>query len=91
MGEVRAALAERPGLAPLDYLRSLGLGSLPAWPLPGDDAAEIVVFRRGDTGFARLWTAVGSGDDGEIDLAVAKATETAIHGPSGFWAKGLGD
>ncbi|MFD0386548.1 hypothetical protein ACFQ2B_40850 [Streptomyces stramineus] len=90
-GQIRAALAERPGMAPLDYLTSLNLATLPAWPLPDDDEAEIVVYRRGATGFGRLWAAVGSGDDAEIDRAIAKATEFAGHGPSEFWARGLGD
>lgn len=90
-GEVRAALAERPGMAPLDYLASLSLAMLPAWPLPDDDAAEVVVYRRSGTGFGRLWAAIASGDDTEIERAVAKMTDIAVHGPSEFWARGLGD
>ena len=34
---------------------------------------------------------VGSGDDAEIDRAMARATDVAVHGPSEFWARGLGD
>ncbi|MCX5054517.1 MULTISPECIES: hypothetical protein [unclassified Streptomyces] len=76
---------------PLDYLTSLGLATLPAWPLPNDAAAEVVVHRRSGTGFSRLWAAIGSGDDAEIDRAIARATDVAVHGPSEFWARGLGD
>ncbi|MGW1226094.1 hypothetical protein [Streptomyces sp. NPDC002530] len=90
-GEIRAALAERSGMAPLDYLTGLGLATLPAWPLPDDDAAEVVVYRRGGTGFSHLWTAIGSGDGTDIDRAIATALEVAVHGPSEFWARGLGD
>ncbi|MGW0491161.1 hypothetical protein [Streptomyces olivaceus] len=86
-GEVRAALAERPAMAPPDYLASLNLATLPAWPLPADAAAEVVVYRRGGTGFGRLWNAIGSGDEAEIDRVIAKAAQ----GPSGFWARSLGD
>lgn len=89
--EIRAALAERPAMPPLDYLTSLGLATLPAWPLPGDDAAVVVVYRRGGTGFGRLWAAISSGDHAEIDRAIAKLTEAAVHGPSEFWARGMGD
>ncbi|MGR4882866.1 hypothetical protein ACIPUC_26150 [Streptomyces sp. LARHCF249] len=90
-GEIRDALGERPGMTPLDYLTSLGLATLPAWPLPNDAAAEVVVYRRSGTGFSRLWAASGSGDDAEIDRAIAGATDVAVHGPSEFWARGLGD
>ncbi|MFF8910542.1 hypothetical protein [Streptomyces olivaceoviridis] len=90
-GEVRAALAGRPEMEPHLYLRSLGLATLPVWPLPGDDAAEVVVYRGGGTGFGRLWNAVGAGDEAETDRLVERLTETAVHGPSGFWARGLGD
>lgn len=90
-GEIRAALAQRPGMPPLDYLTSLNLATLPAWPLPDDDETKVVVYRRGGTGFGRLWDAIGSGDDAEIDRAIAKATDAAVHGPSEFWARSLGD
>lgn len=90
-GKIRAALAERCGMLPLDYLTSLSLATLPAWPLPDDDAADVVVYRRSGTGFSRLWAAIGSGDDTETDRAIAKLTETSVHGPSQFWARGLGD
>lgn len=90
-GEIRAALAERPGMAPSDYLASLGLATLPAWPLPDDAGTVVVVYRRSGTGFSSLWNAIGSGDDSEIDSAIAKATEFAVHGPSEFSARHLGD
>jgi hypothetical protein len=90
-GEIRAALGERPGMPPLDYLTSLGLATLPARSLPNDAAAEVVVYRRSGTGFSRLWAAIGSGDDAEIDRAIARVTDVAIHGASEFWARGLGD
>lgn len=90
-GEIRAALAERPKMPPLDYLTSLSLATLPAWPLPDDDAAEVVVYLRSGTGFSRLWAAIGSGDDTETDRAIGKLTGTAVHGPSQSWARGLGD
>ncbi|MFE4539667.1 hypothetical protein ACFRKB_32155 [Streptomyces scopuliridis] len=90
-GEIRGALGERLGMPPLDYLTSLGLATLPAWPLPDDDAVEVVVYRRSGTGFGRLWTAIANGDDTEIDRAIAKAAHFAVHGPSEFWARGLGD
>ncbi|MGW0948499.1 hypothetical protein ACWD4O_38915 [Streptomyces sp. NPDC002623] len=90
-GEIRAALAERSGMPPLDYLTSLSLSTLPAWPLPDHDATQVVVYRRNGTGFSALWNAIGSGDDTEIDRAIAKLTDAAVHGPSQFWARGLGD
>lgn len=90
-GDVRAALAERPGMEPPLYLRSLSLATLPEWPLPDDDAAEVVVYRRGGTGFGLLWNAVAVGDEAEVQRLVARLTESAVHGPSGFWARGLGD
>ncbi|WP_371645578.1 hypothetical protein OG974_05125 [Streptomyces sp. NBC_00597] len=58
---------------------------------PNDAAAEVVVYRRSGTGFSRLWAAIGSGDDAEIDRTIARATDVAVHGPSEFWARGLGD
>ncbi|MEJ8654681.1 hypothetical protein WKI65_43285 [Streptomyces sp. MS1.AVA.3] len=54
-------------------------------------AAEVIVCRRGGTGFGRLWTAIGSGDKTEIERAIAKLNDVAVHGPSEFWARGLGD
>ncbi|MFE7118201.1 hypothetical protein ACFU99_22565 [Streptomyces sp. NPDC057654] len=89
-GKLCAALEERPGMSPLDYLTSLRLDTLPAWPLPDDAAAVVVVYRRGGTGFSRLWSAIGKGDEAEINRAITKLID-AIHGPSGFWARGLGD
>ncbi|MER5277776.1 hypothetical protein ABT025_18735 [Streptomyces sp. NPDC002809] len=88
--EVRAALAERPGMAPELYLRSLGLAALPAWPLPDDDASHVIVFRRSGVGFGDLWRAIGDGDEAEIDRVIGKVNEYVL-GPSGFWARSLGD
>lgn len=87
---VPARHSNLPESYPLDCLTSLGLATLPAWPLPNDAAAEAV-HRCGGTGFSRLWAAVGSGDGAEIDRAIARAAGVAVHGPSEFWARGLGD
>ncbi|MFH9299469.1 hypothetical protein [Streptomyces sp. NPDC017520] len=88
-GEIRAALAERP-MAAHDYLRSLSLATLPAWPLPDDDATVVVVYRGGASGFGGLWEAIGSGDETEIARAVSKARDLVL-GPSIVTPKGLGD
>ncbi|MFF4179629.1 hypothetical protein [Streptomyces sp. NPDC001750] len=86
-GEVRAALAERPSMDPHDYLRSLCLATLPAWPLTVDNAAPVVVYRRGGRGFGPLWDAVGLGDEAEIE----RISDQIIQGATDFWARGLGD
>ncbi|MFJ2186304.1 hypothetical protein ACIOJG_37475 [Streptomyces anulatus] len=89
-GALRAALAERPGMAPHDYLRSLRLATLPAWPLPTTDDTVIVVYRAGAPGFGGLWEAIGSRDDAAIDRAVSRTNEL-ILGPTGLSTRGLGD
>ncbi|WP_228994382.1 hypothetical protein [Streptomyces sp. DH8] len=85
-GALRAALAERPGMAPHDYLRSLRLAILPAWPLPDDDTVEVVVYKPGAPGLDLL-EAVANGDGPEIERITAKLAA----GPSTFSARGLGD
>lgn len=90
-GEIRSALAERPAMGPEDYLKSLSLATLPSWPLPDDNAAEVVVYRRSGAGFGKLWNAIGCGDAAETDRAIAKLNEGGVDGPSAYWARGLGD
>lgn len=85
-GEIRAALAERPAMTPQDHLKSLRLATLPALPLPDDDAVKVVVYRLGAPGLDLL-EAVGAGDEAEVDRIAAKLSA----GPSGFSARGLGD
>ncbi|MEV6810191.1 hypothetical protein, partial [Streptomyces sp. NPDC051129] len=65
-GEVRAALAERPGMAPHLRLRSLRLATLPDWPLPDDDEADVVVYGGGGTAVGLLWHAIRTGDEAEV-------------------------
>jgi hypothetical protein len=91
-GEVRAALAERPGMAPDLYLRSLRLATLPAWPLPSDDDADIVVYGGGGTHVGLLWHAIATGDEPKIERRTAELETIAVHGPDrSWWARGLGD
>ncbi|WP_327335092.1 hypothetical protein [Streptomyces anulatus] len=85
-GEIRAALATRPAMRPQDYLKSMTLATLPAWPLPDDDTFEVVVYKGGAPGLDLL-AAVGAGDEVEVERITAKLSE----GPSMFSARGLGD
>ncbi|MGW5989466.1 hypothetical protein ACWFRT_13810 [Streptomyces anulatus] len=86
VGALRAALAERPAMAPQDYLKSLRLATLPAWPLPDDDTFEVVVYKPGAPGLDLL-DAVANGDGPEVD----RIADKLVEGPSTFSARGLGD
>jgi len=91
-GEIRAALAERPGLPPQDYLRSLSLATIPAWPLPDNDATLVVVYRRSANGFSGLWQAICTGDEAQIARAVGRARElVGGSSPYAVSPRGLGD
>ncbi|MEU5442752.1 hypothetical protein [Streptomyces griseofuscus] len=83
---VRAALNERPSMAPDLYLRSLRLGTLPAWPLPDDGDTQVMVYSLRFV-CAGLWEAVVNDDGAELDRAVARLLWT----PSGISARHLGD
>ncbi|MFE3381330.1 hypothetical protein [Streptomyces anulatus] len=85
-GALRAALAERPAMAPQDHLKSLCLATLPALPLTDEDTVEVVVYKLGAPGLDLL-DAVANGDGPEIDRIAAKLAE----GPSTLSARGLGD
>lgn len=85
-GHIRAALATRPGMDPHDYLKSMRLATLPAWPLPDEDAFEVVVYMRSAPGL-RLLTAVGASDEAEIERIAGQLAQ----GPSDFSARSLGD
>ncbi|WP_030568522.1 hypothetical protein [Streptomyces aureocirculatus] len=69
----------------------MSLATLPAWPLPDDDATVVVVYRRSARGFGSLWEAVGSGDEQQIDRAVGKARELVASSPFTITPRGLGD
>ncbi|WP_030753220.1 hypothetical protein [Streptomyces sp. NRRL S-31] len=93
VGEVRAALADRPGMAPHLRLRSLRLATLPDWSLvPDDDSADIVVYGGGGTAVGLLWTAIATGDEEAIARRVTTLEDIAVHGAGeSWWARGLGD
>ncbi|MET9736473.1 hypothetical protein ABZZ79_39455 [Streptomyces sp. NPDC006458] len=84
---LRAALGERPRMAPELYLRSLCLGVLPAWPLPDDGDTEVVVYSLRFSGVASLWDAIASRDDTETDRQTVRLCE----GSRWISARSLGD
>ncbi|MEU2441830.1 hypothetical protein ABZ595_37460 [Streptomyces rubradiris] len=91
-GEVRRALADRPTMAPRDYLKSMRLYTLPHWPLPEDDEADIVVYGGGGTFVGLLWSAIATGDEQKVERLTADLEAIAVTGArESWWARGLGD
>ncbi|MEU6960327.1 hypothetical protein [Streptomyces chrestomyceticus] len=84
---LRVALRERPGMAPEVYLLSLGLGALPAWPLPDDGDTEVVVYSLRMAGVGSLLSAIASRDDAETGRQVTRLRE----GSRCISARSLGD
>lgn len=81
-GHVRAVLAGR-GMTPYEHLRSMALETLPRWPLPDDDTADVVVYRASYPGAGSLWNAVADHDEPRIARLNARLAED-MHGPPDY-------
>lgn len=82
--QVRDALAERPAMAPYDYLRSLGLETLPRLSLPVPDTFDLVVYRASAPATSLLWNSIADGDETLINQVVTRLTTLVLHGPDTF-------
>lgn len=83
-GDIRAALAERPMIPPVNHLKMLRLGTLPVWPLPADDAAEILLYHHGHGCLALLLEPIGAGDEPATAKAITTLTRTLTYGPRDY-------
>jgi hypothetical protein len=85
-GALRDALLAQRNMDPELYLRSLRLGALPAWPLPDDRDAEVMLYSL-RMPVAQLWLAITEGDAAEVDRQAARLAE----GSRWLGARSLGD
>lgn len=83
---VRTACLGSRWADPERYLRSLRLGVLPGWPLPGDPDTQTVVYSL-RMPVAPLWLAIAAGDAAEADRQAARLAERSRW----IGARSLGD